>query len=547
MPLCDRIEDEAPPLMVQTAIEAICEIKFAPGANDQLWEEKRLSMTNQSSLLLHIERRFVPSIPKNKQAGGTPSLEPGEHVRRLQFTKRARQHFSTPRLMLWDGYSQPKPGSKNAKAMELFTHLQNGEIYLFPDGTVMASLEFRLGKLGPEGVLPVAEEALEPVAEEALEPAPPQSKRKGAAPPADKVSICDLEAALCRMRRAMAGEKIFAGPQTAQRAMDWGSPHVPGGTALETDSQATCSLLRKLHGRDKNANPVCHPFPLKELRDVLLAPLAARCLSKTKDGLAFRWPDPMMYSMIQVEDHPNESLARKMLFRLANGFDERYMIPETMDGLEVRSPVGNRWFGASRGGAVALFHDTKNRQTMERLRSDYFMAYCVALHQRHDLFFLNETAAQLLTRKELRKAKSSAGKEHQVSKLRRAMQEFLTHTRARQVSDHALYSEAYESYWLAMGLDALYASTRESITELDGYLERRAERARENFRRNLTTIGVPLTITAAIFGFNLTEAMQSFQILWNEPIHFAYMCGAAVAIFLVIQIWETLAAKRDDS
>jgi hypothetical protein len=225
-------------------------------------------------------------------------------------------------------------------------------------------------------------------------------------------------------------------------------------------------------------------------------------------------------------------------------------MPDRVQGLVVRTPLRNRCFAASRSGAVAVCLDDGlefHTQFMQRLRADYFLIYLIALHQRHYLHELNDQTARLLTRQDLRADTLERQKERKLKELRSRMQEFLTHTRARHVSDYVLHAEAYGCFWEALGLDDLYSSANESILELNSLFDRkRDERATEREGRQkriiqaLVFLGMPLTFASTLFGLNIGEFKESLQLL-DDPMILSCLGGCVVlglTVAIVVRVYS---------
>lgn len=534
--------------------ELIVELKeLTLGKKEEpFWTEEVFRLDNENALLPHIEARF-PTSEERQEA---------EAARKLRLTRSGRSLICSSRLMLWKGYKKPKRG----KSREDFVRIRDAEIIFLPDGTAACVLELTIGNLSEaEGdTLPVVgskipglheqnrnqnkdREHLKQASDTQIEDrgdVSPQvttpvksvkerSKRKDPSP-----SIESLEEVFCRVRRALVDGKIYASPQYAQNQVTRvHSGHSPGnGEALER-------LLGKVTGcTEEGGTPICDPFRLRELRDGLFGVL------RGPDQEGQEWARPMLYTMVRVPD--SFGAVEELAFRLANGFDHDYPMPESKQGLMVRTPLRNRWFGASRSGAVAVCIDDGHEfhsQFMQRLKADYFLIYLIALHQRHYLHELNDQTARLLTRQDLRADTLEKDKEHKLKELRSRMQEFLTHTRARHVSDYVLHAEAYGCFWEALGLDDLYSSANESILELNSLFDRkRDERATELERRQkrivqfLLYLGMPLTFASTLFGLNLGEFKESLQLL-DDPVVLGCLGGCVVlglTIALVVRIYS---------
>jgi hypothetical protein len=226
---------------------------------------------------------------------------------------------------------------------------------------------------------------------------------------------------------------------------------------------------------------------------------------------------------------------------LANAFDDSYLLPESSDGLIKRTPLGNRFYAASRAGAVAVHRDNNTgfcEEAMTRFERDVFRVYLIALHQRGELLYLIEENARLLSREKVRSAQLRPQERAFLDRLRRALQEFMTHTRARQVSDHLAYSEAYACFWEAMGLDALFESANESIQELNAYMEREKDRRHAGLQNFLLYLGFPLTTASWVFGMNLREFKENLS-LWSDP-----AIQLSLILSVVLPILIVLAFKR---
>ena len=125
------------------------------------------------------------------------------------------------------------------------------------------------------------------------------------------------------------------------------------------------------------------------------------------------------------------------------------------------------------------------------------------------------------------------------------MQEFLTHTRARHVSDYVLHAEAYGCFWEALGLDDMYSSANESILELNSFFDRkRDERATERERRQkriiqaLVFLGLPLTFASTLFSLNIREFKESLALLPGVLDWLGYCVGAALIVAIVVHFYS---------
>jgi hypothetical protein len=293
------------------------------------------------------------------------------------------------------------------------------------------------------------------------------------------------------------------------------------------------TLLACVGESHKDESPtVGEQFNLSELRDNLFAHAPVNGAR----GDRREWPNPLFFSMVRLDEDADTADINELTFRLANAFDDSYILPESSHGLVNRTPLGNRFYAASRAGAVAVHRDNNTgfcKEAMTRFERDVFRVYLIALHQRGELLYLIEENARLLTREKVRSAQLHKREKKNLDRLRRALQEFMTHTRARQVSDHLAYSEAYACFWGAMGLNELFQSANESIQELNSYLEREKDRRHADLQEALLYLGLPLTIASWVIGMNLREFKENMS-LWTDPDVVGLLVGAFLGSLLLV-------------
>ena len=355
------------------------------------WEEVSFELENKSALLPHIENRFPT------EEGGHDSTE----ARRIRLTDAGRRELGGSCLMYWMGYRSPGNGKRS---LPDFVRVMDAEVIFLPDATAMCVLELTVGKLSEE-----EKQCLPKVGSRLGQD---KTGSKGAD---ETLPLEDLESVFCNTRRALVEGKTYVGPLHEQ-------PQTPQVHSSEFPEHAKTltELLKRVHGNAAGTDddtPACNPFRLTELRDGLFGALCGAGSEITD------WSRPMLYTMVRLTDPGTTGCSgatdahgagesrssawltriRTLSFRIANGFGARYPMSETADGLAVRIPLANRWFAASRSGAVTLCFDDGNdfhKQYMRRLRRDYFLIYLVALHQRHCLHELNDksTCAPWLAR-----------------------------------------------------------------------------------------------------------------------------------------------------
>jgi hypothetical protein len=520
-----EIEDE-----ISKVRDRMTSLRLGGKNGGEFWATELFELDNQNALLPHIAMRFA-----------TPSAVESGAAQRLRLTETGRSQFASVRLVLFGSYRKPKDGKRPERD---FARVVDAQVIFLPDATVACVLDLVVGQVteAEEGNLPKVSQPLE------KSPAAPtsdtQSRRAKPIPVPSEV----LERVLCDVRRGLEGRRKYTTPMHAGESV----PVVVGdGGSRPADSLG--DLLRKLAGRPADGDkPTCLPFMLSDLSDGLFASVWA-C-----DSGAARARSPMLYTMVRVPDPSDSGEAarlhvpgrvRDLAFRLANGFNRGYRLSASGDGLVLRSPLQNRYFAATRNGATAVCLDDGaefHAHFMARLSNDYFLVYLVALHQRHQMLELNLWIASTITRADLRGGTLDKNKDKRLRTLRRQMQEFLTHTRARQVSDYVLHAQAYACFWEALGLDDLYSSAGESIKELNDYFERRREDRKQRIVDALMFVGLPVTIASTVFGFNLTEFKTSLEHWGDTPVLIALLSCVLFALAMGLTIFWVANKHKGD-
>lgn len=307
-------------------------------------------------------------------------------------------------------------------------------------------------------------------------------------------------------------------------------------------------------------------FTLEALKEWSLSGLRQKCEAM---GAALEEVGPpflvgLTYARVPASS-PGEGLSEAelapSLFRLRRFYGPNYQ-PVPIGGgpdPEVYRPFFGVWHGISIEGMATLVLDDGRteffNEMSDRVRSNYFTLFLLALHQRVALEFLS-TCSSRFKRVSVAECPPDTAEVVQAARaLRSAAFHFTLHHTFPWVGAVTMYQEVYERLMAAMRLRELHDDLRDDLRELDELLERMHRETREAGQRFLETVVAllfPLTLLLAFWGTNFKEIVTDSQskvglfdpkALWSYAVTAIMILGLMVFVHrawlrrVVARIW----------
>ncbi len=257
-------------------------------------------------------------------------------------------------------------------------------------------------------------------------------------------------------------------------------------------------------------------------------------------------PDKALLFQYAFADSDDKSEKDKLLFELANGYNESYAVPENLSEI-VYAPFGNFTFLITKGGmaCVAISKDSNNdffiNQFPAKFIRDYFFMYLLLTYQSFSCLQYSRLLTELPAEED--SFKTDAAHIDKLEMLNNKINLFLVKSVFDSVSSVGHQNSVYrygknrlcienDIRSLTVGLEALRNSERDRRDRDEAEAEAKSDRKIE---RALTIFGLLAIFSALIDGLSFIDWLnpeKEFRNYWN-PGHFVVI-GLIVLITVIL-------------
>lgn len=265
----------------------------------------------------------------------------------------------------------------------------------------------------------------------------------------------------------------------------------------------------------------------------------------------------MIYSYILLDSFQNENEKYKYLFRMRRLFNNKYkpsILDVSIDSPEVIPTFENITFGISLEGSAALVENSDNpffSQTISTVRTNYFIMYIMALHERIALLHFRKKIERIIPPNELRAKSKRKVMDNEIRRLRDATFNFSFNGVFSQLTNSSAYERVYQAFRENMQLTLLSNEIRQKTHEIDELITQRVNAKRDKSLFIITVIGFILAPISLLFGFlgmNITEdiVIKSLGISYSPYtwLSFVQIGSGVFIITILIYLWLSYKSKE---